>query len=58
MIDLAREYIPVDDIMKTIDLLSQSKINTLHLHISDDDSMNLELPSFPGIVEYAALKKN
>lgn len=38
--------------------MSLAKLNVLHIHLSDDDSLNLELPSFPGIVEYAALKKN
>lgn len=57
MIDIAREFIPVQDIYDVLNVMSFSKLNALHIHISDDDSLNLELPSFPGIVDKAALKK-
>lgn len=34
--------------------ISLSKINYLHLHISDDDSIPMDLPSFPDLTKYAA----
>jgi len=56
MIDIAWEFISVETIKELVNVLAFAKINVLHVHLSDDDSMNIELPSFPGIVEFTALK--
>lgn len=34
--------------------MAMAKINVLHLHSSDDDTLPLELPSFPGITANSA----
>lgn len=56
MLDVAREYIPMVSLKELINLLGFFKVNVLHLHLTDDDSMNVQLPSFPQITEYTALK--
>ena len=57
MLDVSREFYPLEAIKELIMMLSFAKINVFHLHLSDDDSMNVELPSFPKITDYTALKK-
>lgn len=47
MLDTARNFIPVDDIKRTIDGLSYSKLNKLHFHVTDSQSWPLEVPSLP-----------
>lgn len=34
--------------------MANAKINYLHLHVSDDDSNPMDLPSFPGLTGYTA----
>ena len=36
MLDVARHFFSVDDVKRYIDLISYYKINTLHLHLTDD----------------------
>lgn len=52
MLDVSREFYEVDDVLRVIDALALSKINYFHIHLSDDDSMLLELPSFPDLITY------
>jgi hexosaminidase len=54
MLDVSREYYPVDTIKQIIDGLRMSKINVLHLHLTDDDSFPIQLPSFEGLTDKAA----
>eukprot|EP00343_Euplotes_focardii_P010310 CAMPEP_0205826890 /NCGR_PEP_ID=MMETSP0206-20130828/30152_1 /ASSEMBLY_ACC=CAM_ASM_000279 /TAXON_ID=36767 /ORGANISM="Euplotes focardii, Strain TN1" /LENGTH=403 /DNA_ID=CAMNT_0053127217 /DNA_START=139 /DNA_END=1350 /DNA_ORIENTATION=+ len=53
-LDASREYYPVETIKKIIDGLRISKINTLHLHLSDDDTIPVQFPSYPEMVKYTA----
>eukprot|EP01068_Selenidium_serpulae_P011767 Selendium_serpulae@DN5721_c1_g1_i1.p1 len=41
MIDTARWYLPVDDILNTLYMMYRSKLNVLHWHIVDDESFPL-----------------
>jgi len=55
MIDVSREYFDIHFIMTSVlQSMSMSKINVLHLHITDDDTNPLQLPSFPDITKYSA----
>lgn len=47
MLDTARNFFPVKDIKRTIDGLSASKLNKLHIHVTDSQSWPLEIPSIP-----------
>ena len=46
MIDPARHFIPVDDILRTIDAMAQNKLNTLHLHLTDGESFSVDTQSW------------
>ena len=49
MLDISREFYPVKVIKNIIDGLRMTKVNILHLHITDDDSWPIEIPSYPGM---------
>lgn len=47
MLDTARVYYSVNSILRTIDGCAISKLNVLHLHITDAQSWPLEIPAMP-----------
>lgn len=47
LLDTARNFFSIDDIKRTIDGLSASKLNKLHVHVTDSQSWPLEIPSLP-----------
>lgn len=51
MLDVARHFFSVEDVKKYIDLLAYYKINTLHLHLSDDQGWRIEIKSWPKLTE-------
>lgn len=47
LLDVARNWYPVKDILRTIDAISWNKMNRLHIHITDSQSWPLDIPAFP-----------
>jgi len=47
MLDVARNFQPKSQILKVIDLMGMYKLNTLHMHLNDDEGWRLEIPSLP-----------
>lgn len=43
MIDIARSFLPLDEIKALVDQLSRYKINVLHMHLVDDQGWRLEI---------------
>lgn len=58
MIDTGRNYIPVPDLMRTIDAMSSVKFNTFHWRISDTTSFPWLLPDYPELFEYGAYDRS
>ena len=57
MFDISRDYFSLTFLKKLIFALSQAKINVLHIHMSDDDSLPIQLPSYPGNVKFTAFSE-
>ncbi|KAI9868677.1 MAG: N-acetyl-glucosamine-6-phosphate deacetylase [Trichoglossum hirsutum] len=55
--DVARNWYPVADILRTIDALSWNKFNHLHVHITDAQSWPLQIPALPELAEKGAYAK-
>ncbi|EIW81469.1 glycoside hydrolase family 20 protein [Coniophora puteana RWD-64-598 SS2] len=53
-LDTARNYFPVENILRTIDAMSWVKINTFHWHITDSQSWPLELSDYPELAQKGA----
>ncbi|KAJ3729423.1 N-acetylhexosaminidase [Lentinula raphanica] len=47
MLDTARNFFPVSDILRTLDAMSWVKMTTFHWHMVDSQSFPLEVPEFP-----------
>ncbi|KAH8175584.1 glycosyl hydrolase family 20, catalytic domain-containing protein [Sarocladium implicatum] len=47
MLDVARHFMPVPDMLRFIDLMAFHKLNVLHLHLTDDQGWRVEVPSWP-----------
>ncbi|XP_075987487.1 putative beta-hexosaminidase fdl [Anticarsia gemmatalis] len=58
MLDTGRNYIPVSDILRTIDAMSTCKLNTFHWRISDVTSFPLLLEKVSMLFEYGAYSRN
>ncbi|MGL4773014.1 MAG: beta-N-acetylhexosaminidase [Clostridium sp.] len=51
MIDVARNFVQVNDLKRQIDNAAQYKINKIHLHLSDDQGWRLEIKSWPDLAK-------
>ncbi|CEJ94325.1 hypothetical protein VHEMI09864 [[Torrubiella] hemipterigena] len=47
MLDVARHFMPVPDILRFIDLMAFHKLNVLHLHLTDDQGWRIDVPDYP-----------
>lgn len=47
MLDVARHFFSVDDVKRYIDLIAGYKMNTLHLHLADDQGWRIEIKAWP-----------
>ena len=57
LLDVARYYYPPEFIEKVIDLLALYKLNTLHLHLTDDQGWRLEIKKYPRLTQIGAWRK-
>ena len=51
MLDVARNFLPKEDVMTVIDLLSRYGLNSLHFHLGEDEGWRLEIPSLLELTE-------
>ncbi len=51
MLDVVRNYYPVDSIYRVLDMMAYHKLNVLHLHLSDDEAWRLEIPGLPQLTD-------
>ena len=51
MLDPARRFIPVEYIKETIDRMASFKMNTIHLHLADDQGWRMEMDPPAGASE-------
>lgn len=54
MLDVARYFMPKDELLKLIDCMSMLKLNSLHLHLTDDNGWRLEIKKYPKLTEIGA----
>nr|WP_313896795.1 beta-N-acetylhexosaminidase [Streptomyces sp. GC420] len=52
MLDVSRHFFTVDQVKRYIDQLALYKINTLHLHLSDDQGWRIAVDSWPRLAAY------
>ncbi|CAD5227866.1 unnamed protein product [Bursaphelenchus okinawaensis] len=54
MLDTGRHFLPVDVILRQIDVMSQSKFNLFHWHIADSESFPYQSLQYPNLPLYGA----
>jgi len=54
MIDVSRHFMPLEVIKRNIDGMAAVKLNTLHLHLSDDEGFRVESRNAPKLQELAS----
>lgn len=47
MLDVARHFFTVDEVKQFIDVITLYKLNTLHLHLADDQGWRIEIKRWP-----------
>ncbi|MCR6661792.1 MAG: beta-N-acetylhexosaminidase [Luteimonas sp.] len=50
-LDVARSFLSVDYLEKTIDRMAFFKLNRLHLHLTDDQGWRIEIKAYPKLTE-------
>ncbi len=54
MLDVARHFIPVEDVKRVIDWVAYYKMNRFHLHLTDDQGWRIEIKSRPELTSIGA----
>lgn len=56
MIDISRNFQPLSEMLRLLDEMALEGLNTLHLHLADDEAWRVEMPSFPELTDMASRK--
>lgn len=51
MLDVARHFLPKDQVLRHLDLMAAHKLNVLHFHLTDDQGWRIEIQRYPRLVE-------
>ncbi|MEU5654808.1 beta-N-acetylhexosaminidase [Streptomyces sp. NPDC047737] len=54
MLDVARHFMPKDDVLRMLDLLAAHKLNVFHFHLTDDQGWRVEIKRHPRLTEVGA----
>ncbi|QZE14039.1 family 20 glycosylhydrolase [Halosquirtibacter laminarini] len=56
MLDVSRHFMPFDILLQYVDVMSQHKLNILHLHLADSQGWRIEIKSHPELVEIGSVR--
>lgn len=57
LIDVARHYMPLDFLKKAVDLVALHKMNSLQLHLTDDQGWRVEIRKYPRLTQVGSVRK-
>lgn len=57
MLDVGRYFFPITYIKKLVDVLAINKMNTLHLHLTEDQGWRIEIKKYPKLTEIGSIRK-
>ncbi len=57
MLDVARHFMPKHDLLRFIDLMAMHRLNTLHLHLTDDQGWRVEIARYPRLTEVGSWRR-
>nr|WP_300339762.1 family 20 glycosylhydrolase [Actinomyces sp.] len=53
-IDVARHFLPLDGLMRHLEVMALHKLNVLHLHLTDDQGWRMPVEDYPLLTEIGA----
>ena len=56
MLDVSRNFFPVDYVKKFIDRMAQYKLNRFHWHLTDDEGWRIEIKHYPLLTKIGATR--
>ena len=56
MLDVSRHFLPKAFVLKFLDLLALHKMNTLQLHLTDDQGWRIEIKKYPKLTEIGSVR--
>lgn len=57
MLDVVRHFLPKRELLRFIDLMAMHKLNTLHLHLTDDQGWRVEILRYPRLTEVGSWRR-
>ena len=54
LVDPARHFIPVQDLLRFIDIMALHKFNSLQIHLTDDQGWRIEIKQYPKLTQTGA----
>ena len=54
-VDIARHFRTKEELFKIIDSMAMHKLNTLHIHLTDDQGWRIEIKAFPKLTSVGAI---
>ena len=58
MHDVGRSFIPADELVKQIELLSRFKVNTFHWHLTENQAWRFEVKAYPKLTSTASMTRH
>jgi hexosaminidase len=58
LLDVARHFFTKDEVKQLLDVLALHKMNTLHLHLTDDQGWRIEIKKYPRLTQIGAWLKD
>lgn len=55
-LDVSRQFYPVADVTRLIDILAWLKLNVFHWHLTDDEAWRLEIKAYPELTTVGVLR--
>lgn len=57
LLDPARHFLPPESVKRFVDLMALHKLNTLQLHLTDDQGWRIEIKKYPRLTEIGSVRK-
>lgn len=57
MLDVVRHFLPKRELLRFIDLMAMHRLNTLHLHLTDDQGWRVEILRYPRLTQVGAWRR-
>lgn len=57
MMDVGRNFLPKEEVLKFLDLMAFYKLNKFHFHLTDDQGWRIEIRKYPKLTEIGSYRK-